>query len=301
MKLPPASPNSSWSPAVTAPLLGIVALLLSLFPTRSQADPTTDGLYAGFLTSHGTFWCRLEFQKAPRTVANFVGLAEGSREWIDFRTARIERRAFYDGLTFHRVIDKFMIQGGSPNGLGNDSPGYQFADEFDVTLRHSKPGILSMANSGPNSNGSQFFVTVTNTPWLNNLHSVFGEVVEGMDNVYAISQLPTVTNDRPTTPVVIQELRLLRIGAAAQAFNPAAVTPPLPNVGVVPSALRYTSTNLTLLIQPSANHFQHVFYGSNLVNWTSQTIRSSPTSLDGTGLKDRPRFFFRVLDGGFEP
>lgn len=275
--------------------------LAVLAPRSTHAEPSTDGLYAGFLTERGSFWCRLEWEKAPRTVANFVSLAEGTRDWIHFKTGKVERRPYYNGVTFHRTIDKFMIQGGSPNGLGTDGPGYQFADEFHATLKHSKAGTLSMANSGKNSNGSQFFVTVTNTPWLDGVHSIFGEVVEGMDVVHAISKLPADANGKPVAPVTISEVRILRIGAFAQAYDPASVRPVLPDVGVVPAALLYTTTSLNLLTRARTNHYQHVFYGTDLVNWTSQTIRSSATNLGANALRGQPRLFFRVLDGGIEP
>lgn len=295
----PDQPGSRFNFGAVTNWLLFGAVLLASF--ASHAAPTTEGLYAGFVTSKGDFWCRLEFQKAPRTVANFVGLVEGTRDWIDFKTSRIERRPFYPGITFHRVIDKFMIQTGSPNGQGTDGPGYQFADEFHSTLKHGKAGTLSMANSGKNSNGSQFFITVTNTPWLDGVHSIFGEVVEGMDVVHAISKLPTGANDRPVTPIVIQDLQILRIGAAAVAFNPAGVVPPLPDVGIVPSALRNTSSNLSLLLKPRTNHMQHVFFGADFTNWASQSFRSTPTNINATSLKGQPKLFFRALDGGIEP
>lgn len=290
----------------------LVALVLTLAgiaqPRIARAVPVEEGLYAGFITTEGEFWCRLEFTKVPRTVASFVSLAEGTRDWVDFKTAKLARRPFYSGIQFHRVIDDFMVQAGSPNGEGTDGPGYLFANEFHPTLRHSKAGILSMANSGTNapnpsrgSNGSQFFVTVTNTPWLDNRHSVFGEVVEGMAVVHRISQVPRDANDRPTTPVVIQEVRVVRNGPAAQAFDPAAVAPPLPDVGVVPIALQDTPTALNLLMQSRPNHYQFAFFGSDLQTWSSQTFRSWPTNLNATSLKGLPRLFFRVLDGGIEP
>ena len=288
--------------ALAAPFRRLAAsLLLCVVPHLVRAEPTADGLYAGFVTSQGNFWCRLEFAKAPRTVANFVGLAGGTRDWVDFKTARLARRPFYSGITFHRVIDGFMIQTGSPNGQGSDGPGYQFADEFHATLLHSKPGILSMANSGKNSNGSQFFVTVTNTPWLDGVHSVFGEVVEGMDVVYAISNVPRDASDRPTTPVTIQEVKVLRIGSAAQAFDPGAVTPSLPDVGTVPIALRVTTNSLAVLLQSRTNHLQHAFFAFDLGTWVSQTFRGSPTNLNASSFLSQPRVFFRVLDGGSEP
>jgi peptidyl-prolyl cis-trans isomerase A (cyclophilin A) len=169
------------------------------------------GLYAIFETSQGTFVAKLFEKEAPKTVANFTGLADGSKEWIDVRLAKKEKKPFYDGLTFHRVIPKFMIQGGCPIGNGTGSPGYKFEDEFHPSLRHDKPGMLSMANSGPNSNGSQFFVTVAATPWLDNKHAIFGEVVEGMDLVTKISNLSRDSGDQPKTPVVIQHVRIERV------------------------------------------------------------------------------------------
>ena len=139
-------------------------------------------LYARFVTSEGPFTVRLFDQEVPNTVANFVGLAEGTKEWTDPRTNEKVTQPYYDGIIFHRIIDGFMIQGGDPLGQGIGGPGYKFADEFHPSLRHSKAGILSMANSGPNTNGGQFFITLGPTPHLDNRHSVFGEVVEGMDD-----------------------------------------------------------------------------------------------------------------------
>lgn len=286
-------------PVLFLRLAALATLLFTGLPLR--AEPATDGLYAGFVTTQGTFWCRLEFTKAPRTVANFVSLAEGTRNWIDNTTAKIVRRPFFQGIRFHRVIKSFMIQSGSPNGQGTDGPGYQFADEFHSDLKHSKPGVLSMANSGRNSNGSQFFVTVTNTAWLDGKHSVFGEVVEGMDLVHAISNVATDTSDRPLTPVVINEVRILRIGAAAQAFRPEDITPSLPDVGVVPTAIQLTTNQLALLVDSRTNHYLHAYITTDLQNWTWQLIRSSPKTLKADGFLGRPQVFFRVLDGGIEP
>jgi peptidyl-prolyl cis-trans isomerase A (cyclophilin A) len=169
------------------------------------------GLYAIFETSQGNFVCKLFEKEAPKTVANFTGLADGSKEWIDVRIAQKEKRPFYDGLTFHRVIPKFMIQGGCPIGNGTGHPGFKFEDEFHPSLHHDKPGKLSMANSGPNTNGSQFFVTVAATPWLDNKHTIFGEVVEGMDIVTKISNVSRDSGDRPKTPVVLQHVRIERV------------------------------------------------------------------------------------------
>jgi peptidyl-prolyl cis-trans isomerase A (cyclophilin A) len=161
------------------------------------------GTYAQFTTSMGNFTVLLFEQDAPKTVANFVGLAEGTKEWTDPKTGQKVKRSYYDNLIFHRIIDGFMIQGGDPLGVGTGGPGYQFADEFSPKLRHSKEGILSMANSGANTNGGQFFITLGPTPHLDNKHSVFGEVVEGMDVVRKIGKVKVGMNDKPVTPVTM--------------------------------------------------------------------------------------------------
>jgi peptidyl-prolyl cis-trans isomerase A (cyclophilin A) len=166
-------------------------------------------LTAHFTTSEGSFRIRLYEQEAPNTVANFVDLAEGTKEWTDPRSGQKVKRPFYDGLVFHRVIADFMIQGGDPLGTGTGGPGYKFADEFHPKLRHSKAGVLSMANAGANTNGSQFFITLVPTPWLDNRHSVFGEVVEGMDVVEKIGRTPT-RNDRPVKTVTIESIVISR-------------------------------------------------------------------------------------------
>jgi FKBP-type peptidyl-prolyl cis-trans isomerase len=167
-----------------------------------------DGMYAKFETSKGTIICNLEFKKTPMTVANFVGLAEG----VIKNTAKAEGIPYYDGLKFHRVIPNFMIQGGCPLGTGTGDPGYKFGDEFDETLKHVGPGILSMANAGPGTNGSQFFITHVKTDWLDGKHTVFGNVVEGMDVVNKIIGNDTLTH-----------LTILRKGKDAEAFDAAKV------------------------------------------------------------------------------
>jgi peptidyl-prolyl cis-trans isomerase A (cyclophilin A) len=157
-------------------------------------------IYAAFDTTEGKFKARLFADKVPNTVDNFVSLADGSKTG----------KPFYDGTVFHRVIPDFMIQGGCPEGTGRGGPGYKFADEFHPTLKHTRHGFLSMANAGPNTNGSQFFVTVAATPWLDNKHSIFGEVVEGYDVVEKISKVPRGAQDRPKQEVRLNSVTIER-------------------------------------------------------------------------------------------
>ena len=162
---------------------------------------------ATFDTSAGTFKARLYDDKAPKTVENFVGLATGAKQWTD-PSGKPSTRPFYDGLIFHRVIDGFMIQGGCPEGSGRGGPGYRFADEFGPGLRHEKGGLLSMANAGPNTNGSQFFITLVPTPWLDNKHAIFGEVTDGKDVVEKIGKTRIGAQDRPQKDIVINSVKI---------------------------------------------------------------------------------------------
>ena len=163
---------------------------------------------ARFDTTMGSFTVRLFDDQAPNTVANFVGLAEGTKEFTDPRDGKKKAAPYYDGTIFHRVIDGFMIQGGDPLGQGIGGPGYKFADEFHPALRHDKAGVLSMANAGPNTNGSQFFITLGPTPHLDSRHSVFGVVEDGMDVVRAIGKVRTGPRDRPAEDVVIEKVTI---------------------------------------------------------------------------------------------
>jgi peptidyl-prolyl cis-trans isomerase A (cyclophilin A) len=184
---------------------------VGLCGTQGDRMSRPAGTYAIFETSQGNIVVRLLEAEAPKTVANFVGLAEGTKEFTNEKTGQKEKKPFYDGLIFHRVIPQFMIQGGCPQGSGMGGPGYKFADEFHTSLKHSKAGKLSMANSGPGTNGSQFFITVAATPWLDNRHTIFGEVAEGQDVADKISNVPRDSNDRPRTPVTLKKVRIERI------------------------------------------------------------------------------------------
>lgn len=191
----------------------LIILLVLPFALGSCQDKYPDldnGVYAEFQTNRGTFVAELYNDATPLTVANFVSLAEGTNQMVD---SIYKDKKYYNGLIFHRVIKDFMIQGGCPLGTGSGSPGYRFPDEFVDTLEHNRKGLLSMANSGPGTNGSQFFVTLKETPWLNGKHTIFGEVVEGMDIVDAIGVTPTSKpGDKPVDEVIIENVNIINKG-----------------------------------------------------------------------------------------
>ena len=177
--------------------------------------PEEAGLYAVIYTSMGNIVCRLYENEAPKTVANFRGLATGEKPWKDPKTGRLKHTPLYSGTTFHRVIPDFMIQGGDPKGDGTGGPGYEFANETPEGKDFSRPGVLAMANSGPDTNGSQFFITVAAAEHLNGKYSLFGQVASGQEVADAISKVPKNEEDRPDTPVTITAIAIKRVGAAA--------------------------------------------------------------------------------------
>ncbi len=179
--------------ALFALVLGVIVTASGCVQTGDGGDGIMSNKVAVFDTNHGTFKVELFEDKAPKTAGNFVTLVE---------------KGFYDGLVFHRVIKDFMIQGGDPNGDGTGGPGYKIDDEFGEGLKHDSEGILSMANSGPNTGGSQFFITLVPTPWLDGKHAIFGKVVEGMDVVREIGGIETGPMDRPVEPVVVNKITL---------------------------------------------------------------------------------------------
>lgn len=183
---------------------------LTLASCENKYPDLTDGVYAEFVTNKGTFVAKLYHEDTPLTVANFIALAEGNNTMVD---STFKGKKFFNGLTFHRVIKDFMIQGGDPKGDGSGNPGYRFPDEFVDSLAHSKKGILSMANSGPDTNGSQFFITLKETPWLDGKHSVFGEIVIGQEIVDSIGAMETTKpGDKPVETVTMQEVNIINKG-----------------------------------------------------------------------------------------
>lgn len=198
---------------------GLVLLMLLVTATacKDEYPDLEDGLYAEIITNKGTMVLRLEYKKAPVTVANFVSLAEGTNTLVD--SMHIGKK-YYNGLTFHRIIDEFMIQGGDPTGTGSGSPGYKFNDEISDDLLHDKIGTLSMANSGPNTNGSQFFITEVPTPNLDGGYSVFGYLVIGEDVLHTLAGVETSKpGDKPVNPVIMEEVNIIRKGKDAKNFD----------------------------------------------------------------------------------
>ena len=168
------------------------------------------GLYAVLDTTHGEMILKLEEEMTPETVKNFVGLATGEKEYTDPKTQKQSKEPFYDGTVFHRIIKDFMVQGGDRLGQGTGGPGYRFKDEFHPSLKHTAAGVLSMANAGPGTNGSQFFITLVPTPWLDNKHSVFGTLVKGEDTLKKLGALETGPMDRPKQEAGIRKVRIVR-------------------------------------------------------------------------------------------
>ena len=199
----------------------ISLLLITLTSCKSSKyTELTDGIYADIQTTRGDIIIKLEYVKTPVTVANFIALAEGTNPYV---SEQYKDKKYYDGVAFHRVIEDFVIQGGDPTGTGSGNPGYRFKDEFDQSLRHNKAGILSMANGGPKTNGSQFFITHRETPHLNDRHTVFGEVVSGLEVVDTIARVKTYKEpnrkDRPVVDVVMNKVEIVRKGKEAKEFD----------------------------------------------------------------------------------
>ncbi len=246
----------------------LAVLLLAAFPLGAFAQ--TPGIFAEFTTSLGKFTCKLDYTNAPKAVASFVGLATGRQTWLDEASGRLMTNQFHNGLTFHRVIAGFMIQGGAPHGQRKDGPGYSFVDEFAPSLRFTNSGVLAMANSGPDSNGSQYFITVAPTPWLNDAHTIFGQVVSNYTVVQNISAVATDANERPRTPVVVSNVTILRIGAAASNFNVSAQG--LATLENVPLTISHEPPYARLGFTNRLHADNRLFYTPDLAQWLTQPL-----------------------------
>jgi len=285
------------------PRLRAISAAAFVFFAAVISCEAADGLFAIFQTTRGSFTAQLDYDKAPATVANFVGLVEGTRGWVDTTTGALRRQPFYSGITFHRVVPGFMIQAGSPNGLGTDGPGYSFGDEFHPGLRHDAAGILSMANSGANTNGSQFFITLAPTPELDNKHSVFGRIVAGMDFVNAIGAVPAPVQS-PDVLTTIQSITISRVGAAAQAFDAASQTG-LPELADAKPGLIKDAGNYFLRFGRSPFSQYFISLSDNLSAWTLNItpvdIASAPAAdIDATAaISGKSRQFFRVVKAAY--
>jgi len=284
-----------------------------VFPVMTAS--LADGLYATLQTTEGDIRIDLQFEEAPRTCANFLSLAEGTRAWVNLENGQPDQSGFYDGITFHRVASNFVIQAGSPSGEGVDGPGYRFSDEFSTTLRHRATGTVSMANSGPNSNGSQFFITLRPTPQLDfdqapltSAHSVFGYVTEGLDVVAAIGNVATAPpgDGVPLIDVVITNVGVERVGLAAELFDPDQVTPRLPDVRGVQSSLAFNADlHVEMTWNARRNHLYWIFEATDLMGgrWQSLTPFSVPAQgllLDVLYTNEVPRHFAVVAVEYFE-
>jgi peptidyl-prolyl cis-trans isomerase A (cyclophilin A) len=266
-------------------------LSLSTLIAAGQAN----GIFADFTTSMGSFTCQLDYTNAPRTTANFIGLATGQQAWLDLPTGRVRTNAFYNGLTFHRVIAGFMNQGGSPNGLGTDGPGYVFTDEFSPQLVFDSFGVLAMANSGPNSDAAQFFITVAPYTAGNNVYSIFGRLTSGSNVVYAINHVATDSNAKPLTNVVIQQVSIRRVGTAAQAFDINAQH--LPAVTNLSLKISSYPGQVSLIFSNRQYADNRLYSSTNLSAWAAESLgieTGTPATNTLYRAKDTPRKFFRM-------
>jgi peptidyl-prolyl cis-trans isomerase A (cyclophilin A) len=273
-----------------------LAMLGMLGLSTLVAVGQTSGIFADFTTSLGSFTCQLDYTNAPRTTANFIGLAIGQSAWLDLPTGRVRTNPFYDGLTFHRVIAGFMNQAGSPNGSGSDGPGYAFTDEFSPNLVFDSFGVLAMANSGPNSDGAQFFITVTPFTAGNNVYSIFGRLTSGSNVVYAINHVTTDANDKPLTNVVIQQVSIRRVGTAALAFDINAQG--LPVVANLPLRIATTASQATLTFTNRQYADNRLYSATNLAgSWTSDALGieiTTPVSNSVQQAKDATQRFYSM-------
>ncbi|MGI9240352.1 MAG: peptidylprolyl isomerase [Verrucomicrobiales bacterium] len=271
-------------------LLAVVATLVVLAaPARAQ-------LYADVSTTMGDFTLEMFYKESPKTAANFVSLAEGSRKWIDPESGVVrENTPYFDGIIFHRVIEGFMNQVGSPQGTGSDGPGYVFCDEVSNGVLHDQAYLLSSANSGPNTNGSQLFITVAETPWLDGIHTVFGKVSSGTEVIDAINSVETNASDRPVEEVSITSITIRRVGEEAMAFDVTAQE--LPEVEQTPIGIKESPDGMTLVADQPAGTSMGVFRSQNLATWSDESRHIGPLSPELTEYElsgEEVREFYRA-------
>lgn len=271
----------------------IIAILMSATSCNSQYQDLEDGLYAEIITNKGVMIAKLHHDKTPLTVASFVALAEGNHPLL---ADSLKGKKFYNGLKFHRVMDKFMIQGGDPAGTGSGGPGFKFEDEFHPDLKHDKPGILSMANSGPNTNGSQFFITEVPYPSLDNRHAVFGELVKGIEIQDSISNVETSKpGNKPMEDVVMQEINIIRVGLSAKTFDaPEVFNEELPKIKEKQDKIK-EEMRLKAEAKNKEREAKNAAAGEELKPLLDEYLRKSTTS--ASGLKT----FYIVKGSGEKP
>ncbi len=283
------------------PVVLFTFMLAALPLTSHQALCQEEGLFADFKTNQGNFTARLEMEKTPRTVANFAGLASGVIPWVDLVTGQVRTDPYYNGNTFHRVIADFVIQAGSLSGEGTDGPGYTFKDEIDPSLRHDRPYILSMANSGPNSNGSQFFITLSEAPHLDDKHAVFGEVISGTEVIDLISKVPVGEFDQPTEDQIIESITIRRVGEAAEAFDLLGQGLPVAQEAR-PFVVYPAPGEVAIDFSRSSNSGMAIYRSDDLQTWTGDlfSYASGVTPLDRldiTGdIASTDQRFYRFID-----
>ncbi|MDA7887937.1 peptidylprolyl isomerase [Akkermansiaceae bacterium] len=270
-----------------------------LYALGVMVTPLHAQLYADVSTTMGDFTLELFYEDSPKTVANFVSLAEGSRKWIDPATGEVKANTpYFDGIIFHRVIDGFMNQVGSPQGTGSDGPGYLFPDEVSNGVLHDEPYLLSSANSGPHTNGSQFFITVAVTGWLDGIHTVFGKVSSGTEVIDAINDVPVVDpasqNFRPIDEVSVVTVTIRRVGPEANAFD--VTMQGLPEVAQIGVGIESSESGVNLVSDQPAGTTLEVFKSPNMVTWASESRHLDPASTPLSGYEvgvDQGKEFFR--------
>lgn len=265
--------------------------------------PTEDGIYAQFSVSHDgvdyEFTANLHYEKVPMTVLNFMELAEGTKKWAEFGSLEESEAPFYDGLTFHRIVPESVVQAGSRNGMGNDGPGYQFPDDMDTSLTHSEAGVLSMANSGTNTNGSQFFITLAEAPVLDGKHSIFGMIVDGLADVLDLGVLPADEDGKPESTVVINSVTIIRVGADANNFTGASEIRPQLRRLLEPEFIMDAGPSYTIRIPGRDSSYGYQVYGTPDLQNTWGTLASAAPDFSEDGDTDLDATEFVAANGKY--